>query len=182
MLKIKRNKNPELYQIFGIELANGKAWTIAHLYYLFESDGYYTITYGFFDVLEKELSDIKEKLDDIDLNNPVLVATVDVNPLKDWILLGKRQSRYINVDVENCLSKHGWYKSIDAGLYPKLECYFGIYPWDLIIGRTALKELTVGNKVSCYARYMKDFTRKEIEELNILSLVEYAGRLEELKE
>ncbi|MEM9774806.1 MAG: hypothetical protein AAF902_09515, partial [Chloroflexota bacterium] len=76
---------------------------------------------------------------------------------------------------------HGWYMNSEIGIYPILESYFGIYPWDLTVGKCSLNEMILSGEPSKYARFLNDFTEEEVSQLGIINLIKYAGRLGELK-
>ncbi|WP_299315734.1 hypothetical protein [uncultured Aquimarina sp.] len=80
-----------------------------------------------------------------------MVATVDLNPIKEWKFIGQNNSIPKSINIKDNLSSAGWYMSRELGIYPKLESYFGIYPWYLVVGKTALNNLIFSGKPSKYA-------------------------------
>ena len=180
MLKIKKKNNPKCGQLFAIRLGGKGHFALAQLICLFEHEGYFATTYAFYDVKCESASLLLEAIPS-DLSKPFMVATVDVDPLKEWTLIDKRDVTVALDEVRSKLSTWGWYRHSESGLFGTLECFFGIYPWDMLVGSASLEELTFDNKPSRYARFLSDFTIYEIEALGIKSIIEYAGRLDELK-
>lgn len=183
MKKNKKIDDLQIGNLYAVELIN-KTWGLIQLCYIHEVEDICFLTYALFDVNEASISTLKNIILDYDLTSPFIVATLSERPLKGkWVLLGNRPVNYQNVDLKkNITGTWGWYKNKESGLFPKFESYLGILPWDLYIGKAAIENYLVSpTKKPLNVRYLKDFTKKEIEQLGLLKLIEYANRLDELK-
>lgn len=183
MKKKEKIDDFQIGNVYAVELIN-KTWGIIQLCHISKVENVCFLTYALFDINEKSISMLKNKIFKYDLSTPFIVATLSERPTKGkWILLGNRSVDYQNVDLKkNITGTWGWYKNKESGLFPKFESYLGILPWDLCVGKAAIENflVTPTNK-PLNIRYLKDFTRKEIEQLGLLKVIEYANRLDELK-
>jgi len=181
---IKKNKKHTLIEgdIFAVELRN-KTFSIVQLCFIFETDGYLSLTFGLFDIREKSIDDIRKNIDNYNLSNPFIIATLSNNPIKEWIYAENKPVEYSNIDVKKGITgTWGWYHNTESGLYPKFESYFGILPWDLYIGKSHIEnDLIDKDIIPQNIRYLKDFTAEEAKQLGIYSLIEYLNRVQELK-
>ena len=180
---IRKTKNNKLKtgDIFAVELADKKTWSIVQLCYIFETDDYFSLTFGLFNIRENSFDDI-QNVDNYHLSEPIFIATLDENP-KKWKHIGNRPVEYSNVDVEKGITgTWGWYNKAESGIYPKLEAYFGILPYDLYLGKAHIENYLVNKDIlPNNIRLLKDFTKEEAEQKGILTMLKYYDRENELK-
>ena len=181
MVKKSNKRILNVGDIFGIELID-KTWSIVQLCYIFEKDDYLSLTFALFDIQENNFEDILEKIDVYNLSKPIIIATLDEDP-KKWRFIKTKNFNYLNVNVkEGITGTWGWYKKTESGIYPKLESYFGILPWDLYLGKGHIENFLIEKEnYPKNIKLLKDYSKDEIMKLNIFSLIEYSGRVNELK-
>ncbi|MFT9820085.1 hypothetical protein [Lysinibacillus sp. NPDC056185] len=182
MIKITKKNKLEVGQVFAVKIAHIDKWTIAQICCLPETDGYYAIGIGLFDVIEASLQSVQFNLDTYNLEKPIIVGTFDVNPKKDWTLIGSKHVCYKNFDLEKSITgTWGWINNTESGFWGILEIYFGVYPWDLFVGKSSIENKIIGERPS-NIRLLKGFDLTEITNLGLLGTIKHANRLDELNE
>lgn len=181
---IKKTKQLHIGDLFGSQLTND-SWALMQLCYIVETDGYLALTFALFNHNPMDLKTLENNWPSYDLTHPFIIATLDINPKKELKFLGNAMVNYQNVDIEMEMQSNsgswGWYHKSETGLYPKFESYFGIVPWDLYVGKSSIEHYLVNpNDRPSNIRYLKEFTKTEIEALGLLGTIEYANRLDEL--
>jgi hypothetical protein len=158
-------------QIFSIEMDKNK-WTLGQLCNLFimENSTYKQWTLAFFDYLFTSEDELKDKLDTIKLDRPIIIATTNGNPVRHYYglkIIGKREIDYINIpDYKNNISTIGLYnkRSIDFDIL--IKAFFGILPYDCFYKDDYVDEFLVeGSKKRNDIKCLKDFSIEELKKL-----------------
>jgi hypothetical protein len=157
-------------QIYSIEMNKNK-WTLGQLCNLFtkEDSTYKQWTIAFFNYLFETEDELKNKMDTIKLDKPIIIATSNGNPLRHYGLkiIGKREINYINIpDYKNAIDSIGLYnaKSIDFDIL--IKAFFGIVPYDGFYKDDFVDEFLIkGTRKRKDIKYLKDYTIEELKKL-----------------
>lgn len=157
--------------LFSIKL-NENNWTLGQLCNLFKLEGkrYEQYTLAFFSYLFSKEEELKNNIDGLDLNNPIVILTINGSPTKTYGLniIGKREIKYSNVpNYKNEISKSlGLYKDRSSDFDHILKTFFGLHPWDGFYKDDYVDEvLTYGTSKRKDVKYMKDFSIEELKQI-----------------
>jgi hypothetical protein len=157
--------------LFSIKL-DKNTWTLGQLCNLFKLEGkrYEQYTLAFFNYLFSTEEELKQNIDTLDLSKPIIILTINGNPVKNYGLdiVGKREIRYNNVlnyKEEICQSL-GLYRGKSSDFDYLLLGYFGLFPWDGYYKDDLIEDfLTHDTKKRNDVKYMKDYSIEELKQI-----------------
>jgi hypothetical protein len=151
---------------------NENNWTLGQLCNVFklENKRYEQYTFAFFNYLFLTEQELKNSIDILDLNVPIIILTINGNPIKNYglNLIGIREIDYHSIpDYKDNISQTlGLYKDRSSDFDHILSTYFGLYPWDGFY-----KEDYVDNVLTPNApkrkdiKYMKDYSIEALKKI-----------------
>lgn len=157
--------------LFSIELKED-AWTLGQLCNLFTIEGkradQYTL--AFFNYLFSSEEELKEEVPTLDLSKPIIILTINGNPIKNYRLniIGAREINYQNVpNYKNEISQSlGLYRNQSQDFDHILKTFFGLHPWDGFYQENYVdKVLTQGTVKRKDVKYLKDFSVEELKQI-----------------
>jgi len=166
----KKNKQLEEGDIFSIPLSDD-AWTIAQLCNLFtQGSRYVQYTLAFFNYKFGSELEVFENILDLDLSNPICIATTNGHPLKDYGLkfVDSREVAYENARnfKDDIHPELGLYRLESIDFMIILRPFFGIIPWDSYYKDDFVDELLLdGVEKRDDVTYMKDFSLAELKRI-----------------
>ena len=150
--------------LFSIKL-NENAWTLGQLCNLFKIEGkrFQQYTLAFFNYLFSSEEELKEEVQTLDLTKPIIILTINGNPIKNYGLniIGEREINYQNVpNYKNEISLSlGLYRNQSQDFDHILKTFFGLHPWDGFYKDNYVDEvLTQGTVKRKDVKYLKDFS------------------------
>ncbi|AIM37876.1 hypothetical protein KO02_15160 [Sphingobacterium sp. ML3W] len=157
--------------LFSIKL-NENAWTLGQLCNLFKIEGkraeQYTL--AFFNYLFSSEAEIKEELQNLDLSKPIIILTINGNPIKNYGLdiIATREINYQNVpNYKSEISQSlGLYRNKSQDFDHILKTFFGFHPWDGFYKENYVDEvLTQGTVKRKDVKHLKDFSIEELKQI-----------------
>ncbi|QXU44111.1 hypothetical protein [Pedobacter sp. D749] len=157
--------------LFSIKL-NENAWILGQLCNLFNIEGklYEQYTLAFFNYLFPIEEKLKSEIETLDLSKPIIILTINGNPIKNYGLniIGKREINYQNVpNYKNEISQSlGLYRNKSQDFDHILKTFFGLHPWDGFYKDKYVDEvLTEGTVKRKDVKYLKDFSVEELKQI-----------------
>jgi hypothetical protein len=140
-------------------------------------------TLAFFNYLYPSEEELKNNVETLILNEPIIILTINGNPVRTYKLdvIGKREINYRNVPgYKNDVSKSlGLYKGMSEDFDHILKTFFGMHPWDGFYKDDYVDEvLTAGTSQRKDVRYMKDFSIEELKQIMPANSIKLKQRLE----
>jgi hypothetical protein len=157
--------------LFSIKL-NENTWTLGQLCNLFKLEGkrYEQYTLTFFNHLFATEEELKQNIDTLDLSKPIIILTINGNPVRTYKLnvIGKREINYVNIpNYKNDISKSlGLYKDMSEDFDHILKTFFGLHPWDGFYKDNYVDEVLIwGTHKRNDVKYIKDFSIEELKQI-----------------
>lgn len=117
--------------------------------------------------LEEEF---KEEVPTLDLSKPIIILTINGNPVKNYRLniIGAREINDQNVpNYKNEISPSlGLYRNQSQDFDLILKTFFGLHPWDGFYQENYVNEfLTQGTVKRKDVKYLKDFSIEQLKQI-----------------
>lgn len=121
------------------------------------------IYFGFFNYLFSSEEELKEEVPILDLSKPIIILTINGNPVKNYRLniIGAREINDQNVpNYKNEISPSlGLYRNQSQDFDHMLKTFFGLHPWDGFYQENYVNEfLTQATVKRKDVKYLKDFS------------------------
>jgi hypothetical protein len=157
-------------QLFSIEMLKNK-WTLGQLcnYFTKENSAYKQFTLAFFNYLFETEDELINNINEIALDKPIIIATVNGNPTRNYGLkiIGKREINYTNaLDYKNKIDTIGLYNNRSTDFDYLLRAFFGIIPYDSFYKDDLVDEFLVsGTEKRKDIKYLKDYSIDELKKI-----------------
>lgn len=124
----------------------------------------------FFNYLFSSEEELKEEVSTLDLSKPIIILTINGNPIKNYRLniIGEREINDQNVpNYKNEISQSlGLYRNQSQHFDHILKTFFGLHPWDGFYQENYVdKVLTQGTVKRKDVKYLKDFSVEELKQI-----------------
>ncbi|MCX8744974.1 hypothetical protein J3U68_06050 [Snodgrassella sp. B3882] len=121
------------------------------------------IYFGFFNYLFSSEEELKEEVPILHLSKPIIILTINGNPVKNYRLniIGAREINDQNVpNYKNEISPSlGLYRNQSQDFDHMLKTFFGLHPWDGFYQENYVNEfLTQATVKRKDVKYLKDFS------------------------